>query len=192
MLSVGCGYHVWMSKWPIFGCPNDRISLRKWLQLISAFLISRGFALYYEFSFHGRLSVTLIFTLWSSSSSLNKCRSSVTSRSIGIASKWCPFLLWLSCIQVLTRYGSDVSCITDVMRASLIYPTIAEAGVSLPQRFCQEKGNMAWPPGVGVMKTHHLEQLKDSYTVSHFIISCSIFVDIFNHCSWQMPFMLVY
>ena len=29
--------------------------------------------------------------------------------------------------QVLTRYGSDVSCLTDVMRASLIYPTIAEA-----------------------------------------------------------------
>ena len=29
--------------------------------------------------------------------------------------------------QVLTRYGSDASCLTDVMRASLIYPTIAEA-----------------------------------------------------------------
>lgn len=101
--------------------------------------------IYIYIIFHGRLSVTLIFTLWSSSSSLNECRSIVTSRSIGIASKWCPFLLWLSCIQVLTRYGSDVSCITDVMRASLIYPTIAEAGVSLPQRFCQEKGNMAWP-----------------------------------------------
>eukprot|EP00435_Cladocopium_sp_Y103_P018679 s1847_g4.t1 len=28
--------------------------------------------------------------------------------------------------KVLTRYGSDVSCLTDVMRASLIYPTIAE------------------------------------------------------------------
>lgn len=176
----------------VFWCPNDRISLRKWLQLISALLISRGFGsiylyiytLYYEFWFHGRLSVTLIFTLWSFSSSLNECRSIVTSRLSGIASKWCPFLLWLSCIQVLTRYGSDVSCITDVMRASLIYPTIAEAGVSLPQRFCQEKGNMAWPPGVGLMKTHHLAQLKDSYTVSHFIILCSIFVDIFNNCSW--------
>ncbi|CAL1133769.1 unnamed protein product [Cladocopium goreaui] len=28
--------------------------------------------------------------------------------------------------KVLTRYGSDASCLTDVMRASLIYPTIAE------------------------------------------------------------------
>jgi len=33
--------------------------------------------------------------------------------------------------KVLTRYGSDVSCITDVMRASLIYPTIAEVYYAL-------------------------------------------------------------
>lgn len=29
--------------------------------------------------------------------------------------------------KVLTRYGSDASCLTDVMRASLVYATIAEA-----------------------------------------------------------------
>eukprot|EP00913_Durusdinium_trenchii_P011249 g10563.t1 len=33
--------------------------------------------------------------------------------------------------KVLTRYGGDVSCLTDVMRASLVYPTIAEVYLAL-------------------------------------------------------------
>jgi hypothetical protein len=44
--------------------------------------------------------------------------------------------------QVLTRYGSDASCLTDVMRASLIYPTIAEAR----QRSAEPKGG--WCDGI--------------------------------------------
>ena len=47
-----------------------------------------------------------------------------------------------SAVEVLTRYGSDASCLTDVMRAALIYPTIAEAqrGVMGPGRFMRFGG----------------------------------------------------
>ncbi|CAJ1375567.1 unnamed protein product [Effrenium voratum] len=63
--------------------------------------------------------------------------------------------------KVITRYGGDSSCITDVMRASIVYPTIAEVYSAL--KFILKEDRQQPRADLKVMEVNDRFQFGDGY-----------------------------